>query len=95
MLLLTSGPSPAERCAGQIPVPQSTIGSWIATRRSPITTGATAAILSSLMAFVESGDEVIVFEPFFNLYGPFQGSLVDGSAIDSIVTSTSSGSLAV
>ena len=50
-----------------------------------VTAGATAAILSSLMAFVESGDEVIVIEPFF----------VDGSAIDSIVTSTSSGSLAV
>ena len=32
-----------------------------------ITTGATAAILSSLMAFIEHGDEVIVIEPLFNL----------------------------
>ena len=32
-----------------------------------ITTGATAGILSALMAFVEEGDEVIVIEPFFNL----------------------------
>lgn len=32
-----------------------------------ITTGATAGILSALMAFVEAGDEVIVIEPFFNL----------------------------
>ncbi|KAI4094213.1 MAG: hypothetical protein LQ344_002292 [Seirophora lacunosa] len=33
-----------------------------------VTAGATAAILSSLMAFVEAGDEVIVIEPLFNLY---------------------------
>ncbi|KAL8766383.1 MAG: hypothetical protein Q9209_006817 [Squamulea sp. 1 TL-2023] len=33
-----------------------------------ISTGATAAILSSLMAFIEVGDEVIVIEPLFNLY---------------------------
>lgn len=32
-----------------------------------VTAGATAAILSSLMAFVEAGDEVIVIEPLFNL----------------------------
>lgn len=38
----------------------------MATKRS-ITTGATAAILSTLMAFVEAGDEVIVMEPLFNL----------------------------
>ncbi|KAL8794437.1 MAG: hypothetical protein Q9195_003024 [Heterodermia aff. obscurata] len=33
-----------------------------------ITTGATAGILGTLMAFVEEGDEIIVIEPFFNLY---------------------------
>lgn len=32
-----------------------------------ITTGATAGILATLMAFVEEGDEVMVIEPFFNL----------------------------
>ena len=32
-----------------------------------ITTGATAGILATLMAFVEEGDEVIVIEPLFNL----------------------------
>ncbi|KAI4225428.1 MAG: hypothetical protein L6R36_003912 [Xanthoria steineri] len=37
-------------------------------RNIAITTGATAAILSSLMAFIEHGDEVIVIEPLFNLY---------------------------
>ncbi|SCN98034.1 unnamed protein product [Fusarium fujikuroi] len=33
-----------------------------------ITTGANEGILSALMAFVEQGDEVIVFEPFFDQY---------------------------
>ncbi|KAI4117272.1 MAG: hypothetical protein LQ338_007579 [Usnochroma carphineum] len=42
-----------------------------------ITSGATAAILSSLMAFVEAGDEVIVIEPLFNLYGQGPTDLVD------------------
>ena len=31
-----------------------------------ITTGAIEGILSALMGFVETGDEVIVFEPFFD-----------------------------
>lgn len=31
-----------------------------------ITTGANEGILSALMGFVENGDEVIVFEPFFD-----------------------------
>lgn len=31
-----------------------------------ITTGANEGILSALMGFVEDGDEVIVFEPFFD-----------------------------
>lgn len=33
-----------------------------------ITTGANEGILSAFMAFVEQGDEVIVFEPFFDQY---------------------------
>ena len=33
-----------------------------------ITTGANEGILSAFMAFVEEGDEVIVFEPFFDQY---------------------------
>ncbi|KAI9804610.1 MAG: putative secondary metabolism biosynthetic enzyme [Piccolia ochrophora] len=33
-----------------------------------ITTGANEGILSAFMAFVEDGDEVIVFEPFFDQY---------------------------
>lgn len=32
-----------------------------------ITTGATAGVLSVLMAFIEPGDEVIMIEPLFNL----------------------------
>ena len=35
-----------------------------------ITTGANEGILSALMGFVEDGDEVIVFEPFFDQYVP-------------------------
>ncbi|KAG5922188.1 hypothetical protein E4U42_005570, partial [Claviceps africana] len=33
-----------------------------------ITTGANEGILSAFMAFIEPGDEVIVFEPFFDQY---------------------------
>ncbi|KAL8377878.1 hypothetical protein RB595_008523 [Gaeumannomyces hyphopodioides] len=33
-----------------------------------ITTGANEGMLSAFMAFIESGDEVIVFEPFFDQY---------------------------
>ena len=33
-----------------------------------ITTGANEGMLSAFMAFVEPGDEVIVFEPFFDQY---------------------------
>ncbi|MCJ1227273.1 hypothetical protein MMC12_003928 [Toensbergia leucococca] len=33
-----------------------------------ITTGANEGILSAFMAFIEDGDEVIVFEPFFDQY---------------------------
>ena len=32
----------------------------------PITTGANEGMLSAFMAFVEPGDEVIIFEPFFD-----------------------------
>ncbi|KAL8911655.1 MAG: hypothetical protein Q9171_003215 [Xanthocarpia ochracea] len=49
-----------------------------------ITTGATAAILSSLMAFLEAGDEVIVIEPLFNLYEyliKFVGGIVRSVAL--------------
>jgi kynurenine aminotransferase len=33
-----------------------------------ITTGANEGMLSAFMAYIESGDEVIVFEPFFDQY---------------------------
>ncbi|KZF19815.1 PLP-dependent transferase [Xylona heveae TC161] len=33
-----------------------------------ITTGANEGMLSAFMAFIESGDEVIIFEPFFDQY---------------------------
>jgi aminotransferase len=35
-----------------------------------ITCGATEAMIASLMAVVDPGDEVIVFEPFYENYGP-------------------------
>ena len=31
-----------------------------------ITTGANEGLFSALMAFVDTGDEVIILEPFFN-----------------------------
>ena len=33
-----------------------------------VTTGASEGLLSSIMAFVEPGDEVILMEPVFDLY---------------------------
>lgn len=33
-----------------------------------ITTGANEGMLSAFMAFIEEGDEVIIFEPFFDQY---------------------------
>jgi len=35
-----------------------------------VTCGATEAMVSALMAIVDPGDEVIVFEPFYENYGP-------------------------
>lgn len=34
-----------------------------------ITTGANEGMLCAFMAFIEDGDEVIVFEPYFDQYG--------------------------
>jgi aspartate/methionine/tyrosine aminotransferase len=33
-----------------------------------ITTGANEGMLSAFMAFIEPGDEVVIFEPFFDQY---------------------------
>src|SRR5688500_3470516 len=39
-------------------------------RAVPVTWGATEAMLSALLALVNPGEEVIVFEPFYENYGP-------------------------
>ena len=39
-----------------------------------VSTGATEGLLSSIMAFVEPGDEVIIMEPVFDLYTGSLGS---------------------
>src|SRR3979409_1485885 len=36
----------------------------------PVTCGATEAMASALLAIVDPGDKVIVFEPFYENYGP-------------------------
>jgi N-succinyldiaminopimelate aminotransferase len=38
-----------------------------------VTTGATEAIAAALLAFVEPGDEVLTFEPFYDSYGAIIG----------------------
>lgn len=38
-----------------------------------ITTGANEGMLSAYMGFVEPGDEVIIFEPFFDQYATLIG----------------------
>src|SRR4030043_2010801 len=35
-----------------------------------VTCGSTEAMISSLMAIINPGDEVIIFEPFYENYGP-------------------------
>ncbi len=49
-----------ERFYGLTPDPESEV---------IITTGATEAIAASLLAFVQPGDEVLTFEPFYDSYG--------------------------
>jgi len=39
-------------------------------REVTVTCGATEAVVSAVMALVDPGDEVIVFEPFYENYGP-------------------------
>ena len=39
-------------------------------REITVTCGATEAMISTLLAMVKPGDEVIVFEPFYENYGP-------------------------
>ena len=39
-------------------------------REITVTCGATEAMISTLLALVDPGDEVIVFEPFYENYGP-------------------------
>jgi aspartate/methionine/tyrosine aminotransferase len=48
---------------------------WYGIRADPereitVTCGATEAMISALLALVDPGDEVIVFEPFYENYGP-------------------------
>jgi len=48
---------------------------WYGLRTDPdreitVTCGATEAMISALLALVDPGDEVIVFEPFYENYGP-------------------------
>lgn len=42
-------------------------------REVTITCGATEAVMAALLALVDPGDEVIVFEPFYENYGPDTG----------------------
>src|SRR5690606_18377225 len=39
-------------------------------REVTITSGATEAIAAALLAFIEPGDEVVLFEPFYDAYLP-------------------------
>ncbi|MGH9401145.1 MAG: pyridoxal phosphate-dependent aminotransferase [Terriglobia bacterium] len=39
-------------------------------REITVTCGATEAMISSLLAIIDPGDEVVVFEPFYENYGP-------------------------
>jgi aminotransferase len=50
-----------ERCTGMVIDPE---------REITVTCGSTEAMLAALLAVVDPGDEVIVFEPFYENYGP-------------------------
>ncbi|MDE3178351.1 MAG: aminotransferase class I/II-fold pyridoxal phosphate-dependent enzyme, partial [Acidobacteriota bacterium] len=39
-------------------------------REITVTCGATEAMIASLLAIIDSGDEVVIFEPFYENYGP-------------------------
>ncbi|GAP57904.1 MULTISPECIES: aminotransferase class I/II-fold pyridoxal phosphate-dependent enzyme [Arthrobacter] len=53
-----------ERFYGLTPDPQTEV---------VVTTGATEAIAAALLAFIEPGDEVLTFEPFYDSYGAIIG----------------------
>ncbi|MGM7778102.1 aminotransferase class I/II-fold pyridoxal phosphate-dependent enzyme [Arthrobacter sp. KNU-44] len=53
-----------ERFYGLTPDPQTEV---------IVTTGATEAIAAALLAFIEPGDEVLTFEPFYDSYGAIIG----------------------
>ena len=41
-----------------------------ADRQVTVTCGATEAMMATMMAIIDPGDEVVVFEPFYENYGP-------------------------
>jgi aminotransferase len=51
----------AKRCYGMTVDPE---------REIAVTCGATEAMIASILAIVDPGDEVVVFEPFYENYGP-------------------------
>jgi aminotransferase len=51
----------AERCYGMSVDPE---------REIAVTCGATEAMIASILAIVDPGDEIVVFEPFYENYGP-------------------------
>ncbi len=59
----------SEKCLGMTVDPEKNI---------TVTCGATEAMIATMMALVDPGEEVIVFEPFYENYGP--DAILSGSA---------------
>jgi aminotransferase len=57
-----------ERCYGQAVDPETQV---------TVCCGSTEAMLSTLLAVLDPGDEIIIFEPFYENYGP--GSIISGA----------------
>ena len=43
-----------------------------------VTVGASGALYSAMQAFIEPGDEVVTFAPFFDIYRPQVRNSVEG-----------------
>ena len=62
-------PAFRDAIAAQVRAPTT---AWTSTRRrsSCVTCGSTEAMIASLLGVLDPGDEVVIFEPFYENYGP-------------------------
>ena len=68
----TRSPGARARCARRSRASSRGATAWtlVADEQVTVCCGATEAMMSTMMAIIDPGDEVVVFEPFYENYGP-------------------------